>query len=328
MSNIAVSVIIPVYNVENYIERCVRSLFEQTQSNIEYIFVDDCSPDKSMEILHRLIEAYATKNLSVKIITHEKNKGLPTARNSGLKAAAGEYVFHCDSDDWVEKDAMERMVRAAQTCQADIVWCDWFLSFRNNERYMKQKGKETPIDCMKAMLSGRLKYNVWNKLVIRSLYVDNQVTFPDGFGMGEDMTMIRLFSYATKVCYLPAALYHYVQINASSFTKMTSAVHWLHVYYNANQTIEFIKNRYGSELEEELQFFKLNIKLPLLISNEINWHRWWTEWYRDANRYINRNKMFSLRIRLLQLAAAKGNFSIVKLHYYFVTKVVYGIIYK
>ena len=328
MSNKTVSVIIPVYNVENYIERCVRSLFEQTQSNIEYIFVDDCSPDQSMEILHRLIEAYATKNLSVKIITHEKNRGLPTARNSGLKAASGEYVFHCDSDDWVEKDAMERMVRAAQTCQADIVWCDWFLSFRNNERYMKQKGKETPIDCIKAMLSGRLKYNVWNKLVKRSLYVDNQVTFPDGWGMGEDMTMIRLFSYATKVCYLPAALYHYVQINASSFTKMTSAAHWSHVYSNANQTIEFIKNRYGSELEEELQFFKLNIKLPLLISNNINWHRWWTEWYRDANRYINRNKMFSLRIRLLQLAAAKGNFSIVKLHYYFVTKVVYGLIYK
>ena len=328
MSNIDVSVIIPVFNVANYIERCVRSLFEQTHSNMEYIFVDDCSPDQSMAILHRLIEEYKDKNLSIQIITHEKNSGLPTARNSGLKVASGEYVFHCDSDDWVEKDAMEKMVRSAQTNQADIVWCDWFLSFRTNERYMKQKGKETPIDCMKAMLSGRLKYNVWNKLVKRSLYVDNQVTFPDGFGMGEDMTMIRLFSYATKVCYLPAALYHYVQINASSFTKTTSDIHMLQVYFNANQTIEFVINRHGSELEEELQFFKLNIKLPLLISNDVNSHRLWTEWYTDANRYINRNKMFSLRIRLLQQAAAKGNFSIVKLHYYLVTKVVYGLIYK
>ena len=328
MTKSAVSIIVPIYNVEKYIERCVRSLFEQTSDNIEYIFVDDCSPDQSMEIVRRLINEYEYKNLTVRIISHEQNKGLPSARNSGLAVATGEYIFHCDSDDWMEKEAMEKMWQAAQTNQADIVWCDWFLSFRDNERYMQQKGIETPQGCIKAMLSGRMKYNVWNKLVKRSMYIENHITFPDGYGMGEDMTMIQAFAFAKKVCYVPEALYHYVQLNMSAFTKIVSEAHLSQIKYNANRTIDFIQQHYGSALENELQFFKLNIKLPFLITNQKDSYRRWLEWYPEANRYINRNKMFSLRIRLLQQAAAKKQFWIVWLYYYLVVKVVYGVIYK
>jgi len=328
MSNIAVSIIIPIYKVENYIERCVRSLFEQTLASIEYIFVDDCSPDQSTTILHQLIKEYETKTLSVKIITHQQNKGLPSARNSGLAVATGEYIFHCDSDDWLEKDAMEKMFQTAQTCKADIVWSDWFLSFRNNERYMQQKGKETPTDCIKAMLSGRMKYNVWNKLVKRNLYIDNQISFPDGFGMGEDMTMIQLFSFAGKVCYIPVALYHYVQLNTGSFTKTASETYLLQILHNANRTIEFIQNRYGDDLEKYLHFFKLNIKLPFLITNDTDSYRRWLEWYPESNVYINQNKMFSCRIRFIQRAALKRQFWIVRLYYYFVIKIMYGVLYK
>jgi glycosyltransferase involved in cell wall biosynthesis len=266
--------------------------------------------------------------LTIKIISHEPNKGLPSARNTGLAVATGEYIFHCDSDDWVEKDAMENMFQAAQTNQADIVWGDWFLSFRNNERYMQQKGKETPMDCIKAMLSGRMKFNVWNKLVKRSIYIDNQITFPDGFGMGEDVTMIKLFSFAEKVCYIPIALYHYVQLNPGAFTKTVSEAHLSQVLHNADHTIRFIQNRYGIELEKELQFFKLNIKLPFLITNDTNSYRRWLEWYPEANSYISQNTMFSYRIRFIQQAAIKKQFWIIWLYYYMVVKVVYGIIYR
>jgi len=328
MNNVTVSIIVPVYNVEKYIERCVRSLFEQTMNNIEYIFVDDCSPDKSSTILRQLIQEYKEKALTVKIITHKQNKGLPSARNSGLALATGDYIFHCDGDDWLEKDAMEKMFKAAQSSKADIVWCDWFLSFRNNERTMQQKEKETPMDCIKAMLSGRLKYNVWNKLVRRSIYLNHKIIFPDGYGMGEDMTMIQVFAFAKKVCYVPAALYHYVRLNTNAFTQTDSEVHLSQVLHNANRTIEFIQNRYGTALEEELQFFKLNIKLPFLITNDRNSYRRWLEWYPEANSYINRNTMFSHRIRFIQRAAVQKQFWIVWLYYYLVVKVVYGIIYK
>ena len=326
MQTKSISIIIPVYNVEKYIERCVRSLFEQTFENIEFIFVDDCSPDQSVEILRRLVNEY--KGLSVKIISHEQNRGLPSARNTGLAAASGEYVFHCDSDDWLEKDAMEQLFHAAKTNQADIIWCDWFLSFRDNERYMQQKETETPVDCIKAMLAGHMKYNVWNKMVKRSIYIDNRITFPDGFGMGEDMTMMQLFAFAKKVCYVPKALYHYVQLNMSAFTKTTSETHLSQIKYNANRTIEFIQNRYGAELDKELQFFKLNIKLPFLITNKKDSYRRWLEWYPEANSYINQNKMFSLRIRLLQLAAVKRQFWIVWMYYYLIVRVIYGVVYK
>jgi glycosyltransferase involved in cell wall biosynthesis len=323
-----VSIIVPIYNVENYIERCVRSLFEQTLNNIEYVFVDDCSPDQSMAILHRLIKAYEQKGLTTKIISHEQNKGLPSARNSGLAAATGEYVFHCDSDDWMERDAIEQMYRMARAEEADIVWTDWYLSFEKNERHMQQQGSETPLDCIKGMLSGRLKYNVWNKLVRRSIYVENRITFPEGFGMGEDMTMIKTFAFARKVCYLPEALYHYIRMNMSAFTQTVSESYLEQILHNASQIITFLQERYGEKLNEELQFFKLNTKLPFLITNDPTSYRRWLEWYPEANSYINRNKQFSRRIRLVQQAAVKKQFWVLRLHYYLVIRVVYGIIYK
>jgi glycosyltransferase involved in cell wall biosynthesis len=326
--NHTVSIIVPIYNVESYIERCVRSLFEQTLNNIEYVFVDDCSPDQSMTVLHRLIKAYEQKGLTIKIISHEQNKGLPSARNSGLVAATGEYVFHCDSDDWMERDAIEKMYQAAQVKAADIVWTDWYLSFEKKERYMRQQGEGSPLDCIKAMLSGRLKYNVWNKLVRRSIYVDHHITFPEGFGMGEDMTMIKTFAFARKVCYLPEALYHYIRMNMSAFTQMASESHLEQVLHNASHIIAFLQERYGEELNEELQFFKLNIKLPFLITNDPNSYRRWLEWYPEANSYIDRNKQFSRRIRLIQRAAVNKQFWVLRLHYYLVIRVVYGIIYK
>jgi glycosyltransferase involved in cell wall biosynthesis len=323
-----VSIIVPIYNVEKFIERCARSLFEQSLVSVEYIFVNDCTPDRSMEILQQIIEEYQSKNLLIKVVSHEENKGLPSARNSGLKVATGEYIFHCDSDDWLEPDAMEKLYRAAKHRYADIVWCDWFLSFKKNERRMPQKGAETPIDCMKAMLSGKMKFNVWNKLVRRSLYTDHDIRFPDGYGMGEDMTMMKLFAFAQKVCYLPLALYHYLQLNTAAFTKSTSGKHLQQVKHNADDLIRFIRQQYGELLDEDLQFFKLNIKLPFLITDDENSFRRWLDWYPEANDYIRRNKLFSRRAVFLQQAALKQRFWLVKLYYRFVIKVIYGVLYR
>ena len=116
-----ISIIVPIYKVENYIERCVRSLLEQTYIGIEYIFVDDCSPDSSISILKKVIKEYPTRIDQIKIISHEKNMGLPAARNTGLKMAIGDYIFHCDSDDYVEKDMIEKMYQTAKEKDADIV---------------------------------------------------------------------------------------------------------------------------------------------------------------------------------------------------------------
>ena len=176
-----VSVIIPVYKVEKFITRCADSLLAQTLQDIELIFVDDASPDGSMDLLQSCIDRYPDRKRTVKIMRHGKNKGLPASRNTGLGIASGEYIFHCDSDDFAEPDMLEVLYRTAIEKEADIVWCDWYLSFKHNERYMTQPDYPSPLEALKGMLGGAMKFTVWNKLVKRSLYTDNAYDRNDDF---------------------------------------------------------------------------------------------------------------------------------------------------
>lgn len=104
-----VSIIIPVYGVEKYIERSARSLFEQTLDDIEYLFIDDCTPDKSVEILKRVLEEYPHRKSQVVIHRMEQNSGQAKVREWGMRNATGEYVIHCDSDDWVDMHMYEEI---------------------------------------------------------------------------------------------------------------------------------------------------------------------------------------------------------------------------
>lgn len=328
MVDIKVSVIIPIYKVERFIKRCVVSLMEQTIDNVEYIFVNDATPDNSMQILNETIALYPDRISQIRILHHEVNKGLPTARNTGLALACGEYVFHCDSDDYVEVDMLENLYEEAVKREVDIVWCDWFLTYEKNERYMKQPEYFESQDALKAMLSGRMKFNVWNKLVKRSLYVNYHITFPNGYGMGEDMTMMMLFVHAKNVAYLPKAFYHYVKFNAGAFSQNYSSKHLKELQYNVNRIVSFIRFHYGNTLDKELAFFKLDVKFPFLISSDMKKYSLWKEWYPEANPYILKNKNISVRSRWIQWFAWKGQFWIVKLYYVLFMKVVYGIFYK
>ena len=105
-----VSVLVPVYRVDRFIERCARSLFEQTYDNLEYIFVDDCSTDNSIAILRRVMEDYPERKGQVRIIRPERNRGLAAARNTALDAANGLFVTHVDSDDYLDRDAIRLLV--------------------------------------------------------------------------------------------------------------------------------------------------------------------------------------------------------------------------
>ena len=260
-----VSVIIPIYNVSRFIKRCAESLLNQTLDDVEFIFVNDCTPDDSIDILEKVISNYTNRNAV--IINHEVNKGLPAARNTGLKAASGDYIFHCDSDDFVDSTMLNDLYNVACEEKADIVWCDWYLTFEKNERYMKQPDYTSAQEALKAMLTGKMKYNVWNKLVRRSLYEDNDISFPSGYGMGEDMTMMMLFAYAKKVKYLPNAYYHYVKLNTNAFSNTYSQKHLEELKYNVGRIDGFIHKVYGDSMDEEIGLFKLDVKYPFLITD-------------------------------------------------------------
>ena len=116
-----VSVVVPVYKCEKYIERCVKSLMEQSLDNIQYIFVDDCSPDNSISIFKEVVERYPQRKNKVRILHHEKNRGLSAARNTAIDAVSGLFVSHVDSDDYLAPDAIRLLVEKQLETGADIV---------------------------------------------------------------------------------------------------------------------------------------------------------------------------------------------------------------
>lgn len=210
---------------------------------------------------------------------------------------------------------------------ADIVWCDYYISYPDNERYLKQPSYNTPEAALKGMLHGRMKYNVWNKLVKRSLYTDYHITFPAGYAMGEDMTMMFLFSYAHKVAYVGKALYHYVS-NSASMTNVPKPNHLVELKYNSDRVLSFLEKRYNGTWIEEGYSFMLLMKWPFLAGHTNKLYPLWKEWYPESNSHIWNSKDVSLRIRFVEACAAHGQFWLVTLHDWVVLRFLYGIMYK
>lgn len=328
MAGNKVSVIVPIFKVEQFIERCVRSLMEQTLREVEFIFVDDASPDGSIEVLHKTLADYPERAKQVRILKHEQNKGLPAARNTGLAVAEGEYIFHCDSDDYVEHEMLEEMYAKAKEQDADYLWSDFWLSFEQNERYMQVRSYDTPREALQGVLEGAMKYNVWNKLVRRSLYTESGIEFPTGHSMGEDMTMIRLLACAKRVAYIPKAYYHYVRLNMSALTQTFSERHLIDIRHNVDQTVAFLRKVLGTGIEREVALFQLSVKLPFIISDKRIDYQRWKAWYPEANRYIWEAQSLPWRTKLVQWFAAKGQFWAVWLYYKAAYKLIYGVIYR
>lgn len=325
-----VSVIIPVYGVESYVERNVRSLMEQTLlEGIEFLFIDDATPDASIKIIKNVVKQYPHRKGQVSIITHNSNQGLPAARNTGLAHAKGKYIFHCDSDDFVELDMLELMLEKAESENADIVWCDWFLTFGENERSMAQPKATTARVALSDMLNGSMKYNVWNKLIKRDLYTSCGILFPAGRAMGEDMTMIKLAAKATRVASVNKSLYHYIRVNSGAMTQQYDETKLKILRQNVDDTVGYLRqNITDGEIEQEISWFLLNVKLPFLFTGCKADIRRWRQWYSEADKHIMSNIALPIRTRLLQWCAAH-RMSVINLAYHnIVFKLIYGKIYK
>jgi glycosyltransferase involved in cell wall biosynthesis len=210
-----VSIIIPIYNVEQNIERCARSLFEQTFKKMEFVFVNDCSPDNSIQILKKVIDRYPERKDQVTILNHENNKGVAAARNTGLDKARGEYFLQVDSDDWVESSMVEELYVKAKENDSDIVWSDFYVDFPNKPDsfiYRKQNVPGKAKLCIIEILSGFLHAGLWNKLIKRSICIENNIHFPEEVNMCEDLVFIIFYLLHTEqITYLQKAFYHYVQ---------------------------------------------------------------------------------------------------------------------
>ena len=213
-----VSIIVPMYNMEQYIERCAISLFEQTYKDIEYIFIDDHSQDKTLALLETLIDQYGL-NDKVVLIKKEINQGQAVARWDGLMMARGIYVGMVDSDDYVTPEYIEALVMEAEKSSADITFCDYWYDYGEHKRLCKVN---PPVDldlCQAKLMSGEIGNFFWNKLIKRELYLNNDIHPIEGVNMYDDKSvMFQLAYFCKKISYVNQPLYYYNRINSNSIS--------------------------------------------------------------------------------------------------------------
>ena len=203
-----ISVIVPIYNVEEYLGRCIDSIIKQTYENLEIILVNDGSTDNSLDICYE----YSKKDTRIKII-NQKNMGLSGARNSGILEATGKYISFIDSDDYIDVDFYNKLVNVCESKNADIAICE-YKRFKDSKELTHLKKNEevstyTSIQAITKLLKrdSKITNHAWNKLYKTVLFED--IRYPIGKKFEDLGTTYLLFEKANKICYIDSELYYY-----------------------------------------------------------------------------------------------------------------------
>lgn len=205
-----VSVIIPVYGVEKYIERCAESLFCQTLDEIEFIFVNDCTLDRSIDILKEVLLRYPNRINQTRIIDMPHNSGQAKVRKTGILAAKGEFVINCDSDDKVEPNCYEKLYNYAKDNNYDVVFHNYYKVNQNTISSIRNCGTwNDKVALIEQILSGKLKASLWLSMIKREIFSDPMFVFPNG-DMTEDITIIiQSIILSKRIGYVDETLYYY-----------------------------------------------------------------------------------------------------------------------
>lgn len=239
-----VSVIVPIYNVEKYLEKCINSLLSQTLEDIQIILVNDGSKDNSGNIA----KEYEKNNKNRIIYVEKENGGLSDARNYGLKYATGDFIAFLDSDDYIEKNAYEEMYNKAIEENADYVECDFIWEFPNKIRVDKQY----PYKNKKEMLSF-VRVVAWNKLIKRQLIIDNNLEFPKGLRYEDVEFTYKLIPFINKFANVDKPFIHYVQREGSIANVQNERT--AEIFTVLDNVIEFYKkNNIYEEYRDELEY--------------------------------------------------------------------------
>lgn len=239
-----VSIIVPIYNVEKYIEKCLDSLVLQTLEDIQIVLVNDGSTDSSGEIAKK----YAGKYQEKMIYVEKENGGLSDARNFGIKYATGEFIAFLDSDDYVEKNAYEEMYNTAIKTGADYVECDFLWEYPNKTK----KDKQYKYTNKKEMLSF-VRVVAWNKLIKRELIIQNNIEFPKGLRYEDVEFTYKLIPKINKFSYVDKEFIHYVQRENSIANVQNERT--AEIFQVLDNVINYYKdNGLYEEYKEELEY--------------------------------------------------------------------------
>lgn len=217
-----VSILVPIYGVEKYIEQCAVSLMEQTYENIEYIFVNDCTKDNSINILREVINRYPQRKSQVQIINHEKNRGLAAARNTALDACSGDYLWHVDSDDYLSLNAIDLLVVEMQRSKADVIIFGHFNVYDDKIKRIHVHSEEK-LKYITSLLLNSTPASMWDKFYSASFYRKTGIHSIEGVNQGEDYAVVpRILHQAKNIKFYDEPLYYYNLTNQSSYSRNIS----------------------------------------------------------------------------------------------------------
>lgn len=300
-----VSVIVPIYNVRDYLVRCVENLMNQTLKEVEYIFVEDCATDDSYQVLTDTLARFSHRREDVRIIRHEVNKGLAMSRADGLDVATGDFIIHTDSDDWTDVTMLEKMYRQAVTDGADICICDFYFARKDGLVRM-----HPTLDCSKPhkeFMRDYLKWRwntVWNVLVARGVYERSGARPPVGISFTEDFYLtVRLFQYARKSTTVDEPLYYYNQMNSGSIMHTLDTKIFLHELDCYERTIEWFKERgVYEDYRKQMQWRLLKSSCFLVFQNQFDEFR---KLHPESHRYILSvpSSLFNFKVKVMLILA-------------------------
>ena len=259
IQDLKVTVAVPIYGVEAYIERCATSLFEQTYENIEYIFVNDCTKDNSLRLLEKVMEKYPNRKPQVKIINHRVNRGLGAARNTALEYASGEFIMWVDSDDYIHKETVEKCCCNQHLTNADIISFGCYILSQNQTKRLHIAVYDNPIEFSLALFMRKTHGAVWGRLIRKQLYLDHNIRVKEGINMGEDFqVMPRLSYFANSISFIDEPLYYYDCSSASSYTNLYSKEKFTQDW----ESFDIIKNffaQFNHKYDKEIYLAELKV---------------------------------------------------------------------
>lgn len=282
-----VSIIVPVYNVSQYITKCLDSVYGQTYKNIELILVDDYGSDDSMTIVHDYLTSHVS--IDAHIISHKKNRGLSAARNSGMEKASGEYVYFLDSDDYITPDCIEALVKPLNNKKYDVVVGDYQYSDGKKSDLKLHNEELSDQQILDSYANGLWYVMAWNKLCRKDFLLDNNLTFEEGYLHEDVIWNFKLACKAQSMYFINNVTYNYLVRSSSIMTSM-SIEHDVTVYMKAfDKIIDFVKAEgsiYGVPEYKIIEGKKCGILYSLLQKKEFDlYNKYYKDFY--LQRYVS-----------------------------------------
>lgn len=300
-----VSVIVPVYKVEQYLHRCLDSILSQSYKNIEVILVDDGTPYP--ERSGRICDEYAKKDARIKVI-HQQNGGLSAARNTGLDIAKGQYIYFVDSDDWIHKDLVSDNVRMLSDNDADMV-CFNYATYEVTHELVSHfeiyDGLSDGINLRKKLLDSEITVSVWSKFFKKTIW--NELRFPVGMNFEDTYIIPDILTRTNKIVCNPNIYYYYNRANDNSITRRTDAIERqliiLRVYFHKLDIISvYYKELYLDNLQiainQCLKLYNFNLYKTIVDQTTASeWKNFIISHYNECKYIRTKDRIYIFGIR-------------------------------